>query len=333
MKSRERTRRRSAGRGRPTRCARRCVKEARARDPRAASSDLTTLVDEHVGEIKAHIVERDGKIVDREDVPEARHVHRRAGDRPGVPARASSGLFPGRDFTARHRPRSTTTARRPSSTAAASVLTVDLTNRCNMMCDPCFMDANQVGYVHELTLRRRQEDPRRRDHDQAAPADDGAVLRRRADASRRIFLDAVALRARGRLLQRAGGDQRHPLRAGAGVRAGRPRRRACASPTCSSTASAKRPTRTARSATCSTSSCARSRTCTRAGIDVMPGRHHRQRRQQRPGRHDRQVRDRELRQDQLRRRSSRCRSPAATRTSTTRRARSSATRCRTWRTT
>ncbi|MCA9619122.1 MAG: radical SAM protein, partial [Myxococcales bacterium] len=23
-------------------------------------------------------------------------------------------------------------------------------NRCNMMCDPCFMDANQVGYVHEL---------------------------------------------------------------------------------------------------------------------------------------------------------------------------------------
>jgi uncharacterized radical SAM superfamily Fe-S cluster-containing enzyme len=32
------------------------------------------------------------------------------------------------------------------------VLTLDLTNRCNMMCDPCFMDANQVGYVHELTL-------------------------------------------------------------------------------------------------------------------------------------------------------------------------------------
>jgi uncharacterized radical SAM superfamily Fe-S cluster-containing enzyme len=31
-----------------------------------------------------------------------------------------------------------------------SVLTVDLTNRCNMMCDPCFMDANQVGFVHEL---------------------------------------------------------------------------------------------------------------------------------------------------------------------------------------
>src|SRR5262249_23979713 len=33
-----------------------------------------------------------------------------------------------------------------------AVLTIDLTNRCNMMCDPCFMDANQVGYVHELGL-------------------------------------------------------------------------------------------------------------------------------------------------------------------------------------
>ena len=31
------------------------------------------------------------------------------------------------------------------------MLTVDLTNRCNMMCDPCFMDANQVGFVHELS--------------------------------------------------------------------------------------------------------------------------------------------------------------------------------------
>lgn len=31
-------------------------------------------------------------------------------------------------------------------------LIVDLTNRCNMMCSPCFMDANGVGYVHELDM-------------------------------------------------------------------------------------------------------------------------------------------------------------------------------------
>jgi hypothetical protein len=31
-------------------------------------------------------------------------------------------------------------------------LIVDLTNRCNMVCSPCFMDANRVGYVHELDM-------------------------------------------------------------------------------------------------------------------------------------------------------------------------------------
>jgi 7,8-dihydro-6-hydroxymethylpterin dimethyltransferase len=31
-------------------------------------------------------------------------------------------------------------------------LIVDLTNRCNMMCSPCFMDANAASYVHELEI-------------------------------------------------------------------------------------------------------------------------------------------------------------------------------------
>jgi len=36
--------------------------------------------------------------------------------------------------------------------ARGSVLTVDLTNRCNNdVRPPCFMDANQVGFVHELS--------------------------------------------------------------------------------------------------------------------------------------------------------------------------------------
>jgi len=59
-------------------------------------------------------------------------------------------LFPGRDYES---PK-TSLRDHGSSTikyGRGSVLTVDLTNRCNMMCDPCFMDANQVGYVHELT--------------------------------------------------------------------------------------------------------------------------------------------------------------------------------------
>jgi uncharacterized radical SAM superfamily Fe-S cluster-containing enzyme len=60
-------------------------------------------------------------------------------------------LYPGRDFAiaadALH-----DHGRSSIRYGRGAVLTIDLTNRCNMMCDPCFMDANQVGYVHELTL-------------------------------------------------------------------------------------------------------------------------------------------------------------------------------------
>ena len=30
---------------------------------------------------------------------------------------------------------------------------VDLTNRCNMLCSPCYMDANATSYVHELDMQ------------------------------------------------------------------------------------------------------------------------------------------------------------------------------------
>src|SRR6202041_1274202 len=65
--------------------------------------------------------------------------------------------FPGRDIPAHNDEK---LHRHGSSTVRygrGSVLTVDLTNRCNMMCDPCFMDANQVGYVHELSWEEIQE--------------------------------------------------------------------------------------------------------------------------------------------------------------------------------
>ena len=67
---------------------------------------------------------------------------------PAFLARIES-LYPGRDYLA-----PLTHLREHGSSSVkygrGSVLTVDLTNRCNMMCDPCFMDANQVGFVHEL---------------------------------------------------------------------------------------------------------------------------------------------------------------------------------------
>ena len=78
-------------------------------------------------------------------------------DQPGVSRSASSACFPGATS-----PSVTDTLHNHGTSSIkygrGAVLTIDLTNRCNMMCDPCFMDANQVGYVHELTLRRGQED-------------------------------------------------------------------------------------------------------------------------------------------------------------------------------
>ena len=60
-------------------------------------------------------------------------------------------MFPGRDIRAHNDEKLHNHGTSTVQHGRGSVLTVDLTNRCNMMCDPCFMDANQVGFVHELT--------------------------------------------------------------------------------------------------------------------------------------------------------------------------------------
>ncbi|HXS18800.1 MAG TPA: radical SAM protein, partial [Polyangiaceae bacterium] len=126
----------------------RCVKEARE----AVINDqmeMETFLHQHPGEIKAHIIERDGKIWMVKDCPHHGHFEDVIAMDPAFLRRIEE-LFPGRDFE------SPKTKLRDHGTSTikygrGSVLTVDLTNRCNMMCDPCFMDGNQVGYVHELS--------------------------------------------------------------------------------------------------------------------------------------------------------------------------------------
>jgi len=129
----------------------RCVKEVRT-DILSGRRDLRDLVDGRPGEIKAQIVEevRDGKrqVLMVKECP----THGRFEDVMSIDPdflRRLEDLYPGRDFLA-----PLTKLREHGSSSIkygrGSVLTVDLTNRCNMMCDPCFMDANQVGYVHEL---------------------------------------------------------------------------------------------------------------------------------------------------------------------------------------
>jgi uncharacterized radical SAM superfamily Fe-S cluster-containing enzyme len=108
------------------------------------------LKNEKVGEIKAKIVEKDGKIVMVKECPK----HGTFEDVMSIdPAfmRHLEEVFPGRDIRAHNDEKLHDHGTSTITHGRGSVLTIDLTNRCNMMCDPCFMDANQVGFVHELT--------------------------------------------------------------------------------------------------------------------------------------------------------------------------------------
>src|SRR5579871_760337 len=132
-----------------------CVKEAR-NEIIAGKKDWRDLMHEKVGEIKAQIIERDGQVWMVKDCP----IHGHYEDLMAVDANFLKWIesqFPGRDIPAHN---DEDLHKHGSSTVRygrGSVLTVDLTNRCNMMCDPCFMDANQVGYVHELSWDEIQE--------------------------------------------------------------------------------------------------------------------------------------------------------------------------------
>ncbi len=111
---------------------------------------VEVLMNEKAGEIKAQIVERDGKIMMVKDCPTHGHFE----DVMAIDTAFFKHLeevFPGRDIRAHNDEKLHHHGSSTVKHGRGSVLTIDLTNRCNMMCDPCFMDANQVGFVHELT--------------------------------------------------------------------------------------------------------------------------------------------------------------------------------------
>src|SRR5438094_257035 len=125
-----------------------CVKEAREKIM-SGERDWQSLVTEKVGEIKASIIERDGQVWMVKECP----IHGRYEDMMAVDSKFLSWIeknFPGRDIRAHSDEGLHNHGSSSIKHGRGSVLTVDLTNRCNMMCDPCFMDANQVGFVHEL---------------------------------------------------------------------------------------------------------------------------------------------------------------------------------------
>src|SRR6202521_3990115 len=126
-----------------------CTREAR-QAILDGKKDVNVLLNEKVGEIKATILERDGKILMVKDCPEHGHFEDVMAMDTAV-FKHLEEVFPGRDIRAHSDEKLHNHGSSTIQHGRGSVLTVDLTNRCNMMCDPCFMDANQVGYVHELT--------------------------------------------------------------------------------------------------------------------------------------------------------------------------------------
>ena len=107
-----------------------CVRVARARILSGEQS-IETLVNEQVGEIRANILERDGAVIIEKTCP----LHGTFTDTLAInPAflKRLEDLFPGRDYLAaagnlhNHGTSSIKYGR-------GAVLTIDLTNRCNMM--------------------------------------------------------------------------------------------------------------------------------------------------------------------------------------------------------
>ena len=125
-----------------------CVREAR-QEIVDGKRDYKVLLTEKIGEIKATILERDGKILMVKDCP----IHGHFEDVMAIDSEFFKHLeetYPGSDIRAHNDEELHNHGSSTIKYGRGAVLTVDLTNRCNMMCDPCFMDANQVGFVHEL---------------------------------------------------------------------------------------------------------------------------------------------------------------------------------------
>jgi uncharacterized radical SAM superfamily Fe-S cluster-containing enzyme len=132
-----------------------CVIEARE-EILSGKRDVSVLINEKIGEIKAQIIERDGQIWMVKDCPTHGHFE----DMMAIDSKFLNhieNMFPGRDIQSHNDEKLHNHGSSTIKYGRGSVLTVDLTNRCNMMCDPCFMDANQVGFVHELSMEDVQE--------------------------------------------------------------------------------------------------------------------------------------------------------------------------------
>jgi len=103
------------------------------------------------GVIEAEIVEEAGRILMRKACPKHGPFEDVLSNHPAFFRRMESLAF-GRDFECLddrdvhdHGPNGIRSGR-------GTYLIIDMTNRCNMVCSPCYMDANATTYVHELGM-------------------------------------------------------------------------------------------------------------------------------------------------------------------------------------
>jgi 7,8-dihydro-6-hydroxymethylpterin dimethyltransferase len=106
---------------------------------------------EEPGVIDARIVEESGRVLMRKECALHGSFEDVLSTDPAFFRRIES-LYVGHDFACKDDEAVHNHGASRIETGRGLALIVDLTNRCNLKCSPCFMDANHAPYVHELSM-------------------------------------------------------------------------------------------------------------------------------------------------------------------------------------
>ena len=107
---------------------------------------------DHPGIIEAEILEEAGRILMRKGCDKHGPFEDLLSNHPDFFKRMESLAF-GKDFRCAGDEAVHNHGANTIRSGRGSYLIVDLTNRCNMFCSPCYMDANASSYVHELDIK------------------------------------------------------------------------------------------------------------------------------------------------------------------------------------
>ena len=155
-----------------------CVREARDKIING-EEDYRILINEHVGEIKAQIIERDGQVWMIKDCPK----HGRIEDIMAIDSKFLAWIeknFHGRDIAAHNDKDLHNHGTSTIQHGRGSVLTVDLTNPLQHDVRPVLHGCQPGGLRPRADLAGHHRSSGQRHENQAPPADVGAVFPRRA---------------------------------------------------------------------------------------------------------------------------------------------------------